>query len=78
MQRTVCRRGTSTCFNEAEAIKPRNHRDPGQSVTAHLNPRFNEAEAIKPRNRGMIVSPGLGSSSNCFNEAEAIKPRNLD
>ena len=41
--------GAAPCFNEAEAIKPRNH-----SALLH-NPilpfsRFNEAEAIKPRN----------------------------
>ena len=65
--------GVVACFNEAEAIKPRN-------LTARLSCSrvwptcFNEAEAIKPRNPGGTA--GLGDGFTSFNEAEAIKPRN--
>ena len=38
------------CFNEAEAIKPRNHAPYSSSRLGDM--RFNEAEAIKPRNLG--------------------------
>ena len=67
--------GRASCFNEAEAIKPRNP----THTPDHLRrvPRFNEAEAIKPRNRAGI-STARRVSRRCFNEAEAIKPRNLE
>ena len=61
------------CFNEAEAIKPRNPpRRPGRATDTT---RFNEAEAIKPRNP--FSEQRQGRSVVRFNEAEAIKPRNL-
>ena len=42
-------RCSGQCFNEAEAIKPRNL---PIRLTAESTPTsFNEAEAIKPRNR---------------------------
>ena len=60
-------------FNEAEAIKPRNHPSrPPFAPTSGTS--FNEAEAIKPRNRAGQQVPE--SERQGFNEAEAIKPRN--
>ena len=61
-----------TRFNEAEAIKPRNHGPGGEGRPADRG--FNEAEAIKPRNPRIANERRLEDIG--FNEAEAIKPRN--
>ena len=42
---------TNLCFNEAEAIKPRNRSCSTVPETTSWKTGFNEAEAIKPRNR---------------------------
>ena len=74
------RRGRSIrCFNEAEAIKPRNpaaHRLCGWHQLRRPSYRFNEAEAIKPRNPTCELGLSTGMRISRFNEAEAIKPRN--
>ena len=48
----------SAGFNEAEAIKPRNH-DVIPTPTQVGHRRFNEAEAIKPRNLRHRMIPDL-------------------
>ena len=64
------------CFNEAEAIKPRNHtvascrhRDAGPE--ASMRPRQSSLGILKSQQQDTASRPSPG-----FNEAEAIKPRN--
>ena len=64
-------RPSSTCFNEAEAWKPRM-----ADFTKDLDEpfaRFNEAEAWKPRMQN--DSEEARPYRQSFNEAEAWKPR---
>ena len=64
------------CFNEAEAIKPRNRPLTGNRIpVGDFATSFNEAEAIKPRNPPCYPATPLANTAR-FNEAEAIKPRN--
>ena len=61
-----------SCFNEAEALKPRIH--PYVLHAPAYTPGFNEAEALKPR-----ILPANSDWKKAghrrFNEAEALKPR---
>ena len=68
-------RKEKSCFNEAEAIKPRNRRPPRRR-------RPGLVASMRPRQSSLGIASslvGYGFRKRClagFNEAEAIKPRN--